>query len=925
MAKKMGIIGLVFIVALLAACGSGSDATLTQAESYLAQGDYRNAMLTLKNMIQSNPENQAARLLLGKIYLPIGDGASAEKELRRAQKSGAPAKEITANLAKALLLQGKVDEALDIAKPIDQAANVTNAEILSVQGNALLAKGKIKVAEAAYQRALDLDRLSNLALQGLVKVAVSGNKLDKANAAIGRLMAVAPKDASAWSLKGAVLGRQQKPAEAENSYQQAVGFLNEQQMTRKGFAAYMGLVQMQLIQRKFDEALPNVKKLRTSQPNHPIPRYMRAVIAFEQKDYKLSLEHLTEILRRVRNHIPSQLLAGTVHYALGNYEQAREQLERVVNAVPSHLQARKLLAAVHMKLRNPEDALEVLQTEQTADTDDAQLLAMMGKAALYSGDLNASLAMYKKAVKSSPDATAIRAELARLYMSKGAYGDAVAELEKIEGKGESQAKRMKIYALIRGQKYDKAIATTKELAAENPKDPLVPTIFGAIELSRGERGKARQFFLKARDLQPGYEAALLSLAQLDLEEGELDKADAWYNEIILKNSESLRAMLGMAQIAERRGQTDQALIWVEKANKANPKVIAPVAVLANYHIKARQFKQADDIIASAEQLQAGHPELLKLRAKSLFAQGKTREAGEAINELIKLQPKNVTNYLQLAQIHSSTKNFEKARETLRRAAQVAPNAPALNVALVRVETQLGNVDNALKVINEQKKLPKSRALAYSLEGDVYAQQKQYKKAEAAYKKGMAINDVASFAAKLAMVRNQAGNLAGAKAIIASWVKKHPKGVKGQAALAQIYMQMDAQPEAIALYERINQAAPNNPVVLNNLAWLYSEQNDPRALETAEQAYRLATTSSSIMDTYGWLLTQKGELGRGIDILREAVSLSGQHPEIQLHLATALVKQGSMEEEARALVKAIQADGRLNERADVQQLASKLGL
>jgi len=249
----------------------------------------------------------------------------------------------------------------------------------------------------------------------------------------------------------------------------------------------------------------------------------------------------------------------------------------------------------------------------------------------------------------------------------------------------------------------------------------------------------------------------------------------------------------------------------------------------------------------------------------------------------------------------------------------------LNVALVRIETQLGNVDNALKVINEQKKLPKSRALAFALEGDVYAQQKQYKKAEAAYKKGMAINDVASFAAKMAMVRNQAGNLAGAKVVIASWVKKHPKDMRGQAALAQIYMQMDAQPEAIALYERINKSAPNNPAVLNNLAWLYNEQNDPRALKTAEQAYRLAASSSSIMDTYGWLLAQKGELSRGIDILREAVTLSGQHPEIQLHLATALTKQGGMEEEARALVKAIQSDGRLKKSAEIQELASELGL
>lgn len=736
-------------------------------------------------------------------------------------------------------------------------------------------------------------------------------------------MIAAPEDVSAWMLKGAVLGRQGKTVDAEQSFQKAVDFLNEQQMTLTGFSAYIGLAQIQLRQHKLDEALTNVKKLRASQPNHPIPRYMRALIAFEQKDYTLSLEHLTEILRKTRNHIPSQLLAGTVHYALGNYEQSREQLKRVVNMVPSHLQARKLLAAVYLKQHKPSNALEVLQTEETADTNDAELLAMLGKAAMYSGDYNVSLAMYKKAVKSSPDSTAIRAELARLYMSKGEYGDALTELEKLENKGGSQTKRMKIYALIRSKKYDQAIVTTQELAAENSGDPLVPTILGAIELSRGERGKARQLFHNARDLQPGYEAALLSLARLDLEEGDLNKADSWYNEIILKNNKSLAGMLGMAQIAERRGQTDQALVWVQKASRENPKIIAPVAILANYHIKVGQFSQADEIIAKAEKLQPNHPDLLKLQAKSLFAQGKVPGASEAINELIKLQPDIMTNYLHLAKIYSSIKNNEKVRDTLLRAKKISPNALAVNVGLVQIETRLGNLDNALKVIDEQKKLPKSRAVAYALEGDIFAQQKQYQKAETAYKKGMAINDVASFSAKLAMVRKQAGNHAGAKSVIANWILKHPKNVKGQIAMAHVYMQIDLQMEAIALYEDINQSAPNNPIVLNNLAWLYNELNDPRALKIAEQAYLLATTSSGIVDTYGWLLIQKGELSRGIDILREAVTLSSRNPEIQLHLATALMKKGGHKEEVRVLVEALQANGRLSNRAELQQLISKL--
>lgn len=157
---------MLALLVLLVACGSRNTATQEQAERYIEQGDYRNAMLVLKNIIQANPGNDAARLLLGKIYLPIGDGPSAEKELRRAQELGAPNAQIIANLAKAFLLQGKIDEALNTAKPIKHATGNVNAEILSVQGDALLAKGKVEAAEAAYQQALNLGELTNLALQG---------------------------------------------------------------------------------------------------------------------------------------------------------------------------------------------------------------------------------------------------------------------------------------------------------------------------------------------------------------------------------------------------------------------------------------------------------------------------------------------------------------------------------------------------------------------------------------------------------------------------------------------------------------------------------------------------------------------------------------------------------------------------------------
>ena len=81
-----------------------------------------------------------------------------------------------------------------------------------------------------------------------------------------------------------------------------------------------------------------------------------------------------------------------------------------------------------------------------------------------------------------------------------------------------------------------------------------------------------------------------------------------------------------------------------------------------------------------------------------------------------------------------------------------------------------------------------------------------------------------------------------------------------------------------------------PAALNNLAWLYYERKDPRALEIAKKAYELAPNSAPIADTYGWILVEKGEIAKGIEILSKAVQLAPDNKEIADHLKEAKSRQ-----------------------------------
>ena len=73
------------------------------------------------------------------------------------------------------------------------------------------------------------------------------------------------------------------------------------------------------------------------------------------------------------------------------------------------------------------------------------------------------------------------------------------------------------------------------------------------------------------------------------------------------------------------------------------------------------------------------------------------------------------------------------------------------------------------------------------------------------------------------------------------------------------------------------------MLLNNLAWSYYLEKDPRAEQIAKKAYELAPNSPAILDTYGWILVESGKVSEGISYLERAANLAEGNTEIQQHL------------------------------------------
>jgi Flp pilus assembly protein TadD len=164
------------------------------------------------------------------------------------------------------------------------------------------------------------------------------------------------------------------------------------------------------------------------------------------------------------------------------------------------------------------------------------------------------------------------------------------------------------------------------------------------------------------------------------------------------------------------------------------------------------------------------------------------------------------------------------------------------------------------------------------------------------------------------------NPAKATSLLESWVKTHPDDADARMGLAQLYGGRGAVALAVHQFEWLAAKRPNDPLVFNNLAWLYSQQKDPRAQAMAEKAYKLAPRSGAIADTLGWILENRGDNAGALKYLQQASANQSGDPAVQYHFAFALVKANRAGEARPILNKVVKAD---NAPPDIKQSAQSL--
>lgn len=898
-AGVVGIVGVGGIAAIALTSQKSAQGYLADAQAQVQKGELSAALIQLRNAVQKEPTNPAARYQLAVVSLRAGDAVSAEKEAKIALERGFSEDSALPVLAAAYLDQGKFQLLLDTI-PEGSRSREAEGEIRALRGMAFLGLRDIPAAERSFKSVLAIDPRKLRAEIGLARVDALRQDLKSAEARLDKVLAQEPSAevaGEAYVLKGQ-LRRMDKDIEGAL---QVYGKLLD--MTPGNLRARIERAQILIEQNQADRASPDVRYVLDRVPNHPVATHLQAWIFLQKNNETAAYDLLQRQGTGLARYAPNLLMMGRLQLNRNQSEAAQTNLAQYLQAVPNNIEARLFLANLVLRKDLPDQAITILRGAPAASADDVRVLRMLASASLRAGRVNEAGAWLDKAAAASTD-TKTRTQVAIDRVSLGQTDAAIKELDnaiELDPKA-GDAKILLVVTHLRQGQFDEAERVAKSLQIDNPTSPIPDNLLGGVNMARGDRDAARKNFEAALEKKSDFLAALTNLAKLDIADRKFEDAVRRYTSIHEQNPKNIEAMIALAELEQRLGHPEQAVTWLTKAISVDPNAVAPRLTMVNLLLVQRDNAKAMTAARELRKLDPDNADAIDAMARVQILSGDAAGAADTYRSLIATSP-TPASHERLAQILLASGDTAGAKTALRNGIAANPDAANLVGELTSLLQRTGEGEEALKVAKEwQAKHPKSFA-GDLIAANILALQGNYKDAASAAEQAYGKEQSSVTAIALAKTRLTLGDGAGAASGLQEFLKSSPKDAPARELLASLHISARQYDKAITESEEVLKVQPANPIVLNNLAWLYSQKRDPRALEYAERAHASAPNAPAILDTLGYILVQKGDIERGLPLLRKAYDDSKKAPEIGYHLAVALEKSGQAGE-ARSLLEAV---------------------
>ena len=835
---------LAFSFLWLAACGLvlSDDKRLERAEQALAAGEYRAAVIDTKNVLLRDPDNTRARVVLGRASLADGDAVTAEKELSRAVELGAPVEVVAQGLAQALLLQSRAADALVMLDDLQDSSLTSDALFHRLRGDALIGVGQAESARASYRNALALDPEDVSSQIGVAASYAQDGNLAQALHTIDEIAASYPQNVNVWLMSASLHNLAGNPMQAIAQLETGRSLAEEQADASSEAKVLHALIEIHLTRADAGEAKRWHARLMEVAPDAVGTRLSAAKIAVQHGSWEEAQDLLLALLRDVPRYVPAQVLLGATYLELGSPGQAKVYLADAIREVPDHPKARMLLAEARLRLNETATAQLALDPLLSVSVADPAALRLAARISLNAGDTATAADYLRQTLAQDPDNIERRLQVALALITFGEVDEAESLLRTID------------------EDYHSADGLLRR-----------DTLDVLASLRRGDLDHAQKLALAIVERRPESADAYNLFGSVELHRRNFDAARRAFENAVRISGNHVHALRNYAAVDEAAGDLDGAALRYRRILELEPEAVWAMLALARIAGAQNDHKGSIDWLREVVAAKPATPIYRARLALALYQQGEKVEARELVDGLDRAF---LTSHL--------------------------PTGLLLSAMLI----EEGEVDQAMQVARELGKRYSDSPIPLALMGEAYAAKGDLSEAFESYAKAVSISPMKSHAVRAYIIGTRAGRSDRAEPLD-QFLGVHPDAFDVLLLRAEAFMRDNEHERAATAYERVLEANPDNFVALNNLAWAYRDADTVRATSLARKAHAIQPENASVLDTLGWLLVKQGHLDEGIRRLRDALERSSDNPQIRLHLATALVEAGQIDE-ARVLLEELLA-------------------
>lgn len=856
---------LLLVSAVLAGCGNdGGDSAdtekyLERAESYRHQGQYRAALIEARNAIKQQPNDVDAAVALAQLMNELGQGKQATEAL--APYATQNQRELVIAQAKAYLLQRKYQSALDYLAQKTQSAEIGADETIKLlQAEAQISLGQLDAAETALQALENSAAVGPQAQLELAKIQALRGNAAQAEAQLQEILEKRPTDVAVLTLTAELAERSGKLPVAEDLLTRALMGLPETDvLTPQKITVLQRLTLVLTKLGRSSEALVYTKALADSNPQGAQRRdkFKQGMELFQSGKLDEAQALLEEIYQQNPDDLTGTLL-GMVKYSKQDFSGAAALLTQHVDPEVATEPVLTALAHTELQMDRPAKLLEMIPPAERERITDPNLKALLGIALLQTGNAVDGEKLAAAALAEQPQHSAIRLVLARHYLQSDQPAKALPLLEQATGDNQDAQglAQLLVGTYLALGKTDQALQRAQQLVTQYPNAAASYATQGHAALVAKRYDAATTALQRALKLDPKHSAAKLDLAQLALIQKRPGEAQQLYRELATAEPTNAAALKGFIT-AQEMSVPPPSAAQIEAAVLEFAKTGTARAVLGEYYLRNRQLADAKRVLADARP--TGSDGYVH-QVKQLYA-------------------------LIVSDQALASKDYAAARTAALDGLREAPNDPRLLSTLARVEIGSGAAKEAEKVIDQLQDSNPNPALILELQGDLAFARKQYDTALDHFRQLWQLSKTDRAANRLYQAK-AAKDPASASQFVSEWQRLLPKSPQPHLINAMQRQREGKQSEARQLYEQALALDGNNANALNNLAWLYFEANDKRALATAQKAHDLAPNNPAVLDTMGWILVRTGAVAEGIAKLEKAAELAPQSEEIRQHLQEA---------------------------------------